>query len=158
MTRRRASEGEPAVLVRDLGARMREVGGRDGTIGQDARRQTGQRRLHAGVATRLKGIREGPRGPLLAWPRRPSVPSPVCVCVGGVQVLSPRPRHLSSLSSAHVTLACDCAPGEERGALEAPREGCGSVPLERPRGEPVPCHDGAVQFHRQHFSFFPHGT
>lgn len=155
MTGRRASEGEPAVLVRDLGARMREVGGRAGTIGQDARRQTGQRRLHAGVATRLKGIREGPALGLAAK----AVCALTCVCVcGGVQVLSPRPRHLSSLSSAHVTLACDCAPGEERGALEAPREGCGSVLLERPRGEPVPCHGGAVQFHRQHFSFFPHGT
>lgn len=79
MTGRRASEGEPAVLVRNLGARMREVGERDGTIGQDARRQTGQRRLHAGVATRLKGIREGPALGLAAK----AVCALTCVCVGG---------------------------------------------------------------------------
>lgn len=94
MTRRRASKGEPAVLVRNLGARMREVGGRDGTIGQDARRQTGQRRLHAGVATRLKGIREGPALGLAAK----AVCALTCVCVcEGVQVLSPCPRPTSPL-------------------------------------------------------------
>lgn len=81
MTRRRASEGEPAVLVQNLGARMREVGGRDGTIGQDARRQTGQRRLHAGVATRLKGIREGPALGLAA--KAVCALTCVCVCGGG---------------------------------------------------------------------------
>lgn len=55
--------------MQDVGTSMREGRGRDETIGQDARRQTGQHCLRAGVATRLKEeVREGQQGPPLAWP------------------------------------------------------------------------------------------